>query len=289
MPVFWTVLQHEEGIPSSCFFGFTGIIDKRGEMEHRLRVKTSLSNQKLRKTILIPTRVEREEFLDLGAGSARDVRQNLGQMQRINDWFGGTRALFSHLLPRLARHNSRVTLLDLGTGMAGIPAALIRWGRRRGVEIRIFGIDRSRRIIDTTRRDIASIDLLQADARDLPFLPGSVDYVISSLFLHHLSPIELSDTLCQSYHLARKSVIMSDLVRGWLPWVAFHLIQPVVAPNHLTRRDGLLSILRAYTPAELFEIAHLAVDENQPVHPPLPADVRVYSHWPWRMTLVVDK
>jgi hypothetical protein len=72
---------------------------------------------------------------------------------------------------------------------------------------------------------------------------------------------------------------MSDLVRGYLPLVAFHSIAPLLARNALTRHDGALSIRRAYTPDELAHMARQAGIEN----------ARVYAYFPWRMTLVVEK
>ena len=71
---------------------------------------------------------------------------------------------------------------------------------------------------------------------------------------------------------------MSDLVRGWVPWFLFRLGQPIFARNRLTRHDGALSILRAYRQA----LARLARQAGLP-------NPRVYTHWPWRMILVVDK
>ena len=72
---------------------------------------------------------------------------------------------------------------------------------------------------------------------------------------------------------------MSDLVRSYLPLVAFRLIQPVFAQHYLTRHDGALSIRRAYTPHELRSLAQAAGLET----------ARVYQHFPWRMTLVAEK
>ena len=63
-----------------------------------------------------------------------------------------------------------------------------------------------------------------------------------------------------------------------LPGLAFRLVQPVLARHPFTRHDGQLSIRRAYTPPELRALAAAAGLEG----------ARVYTHWPWRMTLVVD-
>jgi ubiquinone/menaquinone biosynthesis C-methylase UbiE len=227
-------------------------------------------------------RIEQEELLDLGVGTPQDVAENLFEMQRINDFLGGTRALTRHLYPRMLHSSAPVTLLDIGTGAAGLPLHLVAWARRHNRSVRVLALDRSARNL---RVGLAAagqwpeIQPVQADAFDLPLLPFSVDYVISTLFLHHLQPGQVQAMLRWAFQIARRGVLMSDLVRGWLPLAAFHAIRPVFARNPLTRHDGALSIRRAYTPAELCDMVSRAG---------LP-DPRVYAHFPWRMTLVVDK
>jgi hypothetical protein len=61
--------------------------------------------------------------------------------------------------------------------------------------------------------------------------------------------------------------------------MAFHAAAPIFARNELTRLDGALSIRRAYTPDELRSLAERAGLRG----------AKVYAHFPWRMTLVVDK
>jgi hypothetical protein len=72
---------------------------------------------------------------------------------------------------------------------------------------------------------------------------------------------------------------MTDLVRGYLPLLAFALIKPIFARHLFTWHDGKRSIQRAYTPDELRTFAQAAGIN----------DVRVQAHFPWRMTLVALK
>lgn len=227
-------------------------------------------------------RVEQEELLDLGQGTLADAAENLGEMQRINDLFGGVRALTVHLFPRLLAHRGPATLLDLGTGGAGFPLAIARWARKKGFRLKILAVDWSARNLSIARQNTDAVDeitLLQGNALTLPFATGQVDYVLSSLLLHHLNPWQVVTVLRQAYSLAGRAVIMGDLVRGRLPELAFAAIAPWFARNYLTRHDGALSIRRAYTPAELTLLAaHAGLFQ-----------ARVHAHFPWRMTLVVDK
>jgi 2-polyprenyl-3-methyl-5-hydroxy-6-metoxy-1,4-benzoquinol methylase len=231
-------------------------------------------------SLFVPPRQDQPELLDLGRGSPTDTAANLAEMWRINRDLGGFRALTLHLYPRLIAVKDPVTIADLGSGSADIPLALVRWARTRGLKLRVFALDWAERCLAVARTRVGGapeISLLQADAGHLPF--ENVDFIISSLFLHHFSPESVIQMLTLALAHARRGIIMSDLIRGWLPYFAFKLIQPVFARNALTRHDGALSIRRAYTPTELLEFALKAGLPNP----------KVYTHWPWRMTLVADK
>lgn len=231
-----------------------------------------------------PPRTDAPELLDMGCGTPGDVAANLSEMGRINHSLGGVHALTRHLYPRLiqtAKAHLPITLLDLGTGSADLPVTIARWARRHRLTLSIVAVDWSARNLAVARRRLShwpEVQLVQADALRLPLDAASVDFVISTLFVHHFSPSRVIALLQAAFASARYGVIMSDLVRGWLPLIAFQLIQPMFARHWLTRHDGALSIRRAYTPAELAELARAAG---------LPA--RVHTHWPWRMTLVAEK
>jgi hypothetical protein len=172
--------------------------------------------------------------------------------------------------------------MDLGVGSAEIPIAIGQWARRHGIPARVIAVDRAARSLDAARAGFSrehAVSLLRADARCLPLPAESVDLVISSLFLHHFSPGQLVELLRSVYALARAGLVMSDLVRGRLPLLAFRLSAPVLARNYLTRHDGAISIRRAYRPDELRALASAAGL----------AGAQVFTHWPWRMTLVADK
>jgi len=91
--------------------------------------------------------------------------------------------------------------------------------------------------------------------------------------MHHFPPLQLRELLRQSYELARCVIVMSDLVRGPAPYLAFRLAWPILARNPLTQHDGALSIRRAYTPDELL---HLGFEAGLPIP-------RVIRSWRWQV------
>lgn len=227
-------------------------------------------------------RSEQAEWLDLGFGSPGDIQTNFNEMSRINRFLGGDRALFQHLLPRLKQHAAPVKVLDLGTGSASLLARLQTVARQNGIALSAWGLDASIRNLASAAcvdsNDAIQGNLVCGDALALPFAPQSADYLISSLVLHHFSPAALISLLRSARQVAARGMVMSDLVRGWLPLAGFRLVQPLLARHPMTRHDGALSVRRAYQPEELLEIA-LAAGLPKP---------RVFAHFPWRMTLVVD-
>ncbi len=227
-------------------------------------------------------RLEAVELLDAGAGSEADAAANLAEIARINRYLGGTRALTRHLYPLVKAVRRPVTILDLGTGSGDLLSLIAGWAGRYQCPVRLVGLDRAGRNLAAARRHLAAgqdVSLLQADARCLPLPAGSIDFIVSTLFLHHFSPPEAVELLRQSYAKARCGVLMSDLVRGRLPYLAYQFIQPVFARHPMTRYDGALSIRRGYIPAELAALAQAAGISQ----------FKIFSHWPWRMTLVAWK
>lgn len=239
------------------------------------------TNLAYKSSSFLPPRLDAQELLDLGVGSEDDVAANFADLRRINHFLGGLRALTLHLYPRLLASDSPSTIVDIGTGSGDLLSVINLWALSRNLDLKVWGLDYSARNLSVASRATPSPrqHLIHADALHLPFRNGSVDYFISSLLLHHLPLDQVILLLTQSFKSANKGIIMSDLVRGWAPLVAFKVSQPIFARNFLTRGDGATSIRRAYTPAELTHLAQAAGLTN----------ARVYQHPMWRMTLVADK
>lgn len=232
---------------------------------------------------LIPKRIEQTELLDQGAGSLADVRANLDEMWKVSQVFGGIDLLTRYIKTPFQRESQPMRIVDLGTGSGKLALHLVRnWAHKHHIQVCVYPLDLSRRnlyIAHENTKSEGDIHLVQANGLALPFAADCIDYFVSSLFLHHFSPDSLIELLGAIYKLTRRGIIMSDITRGILPMVAFRLIQPFFARHFLTRHDGILSIKRAYCPEELLHMAQAAGIRN----------ARVYTHFPWRMTLVADK
>lgn len=194
------------------------------------------------------------ELLDAPGLSDALVAANLVDISRVNRWLGGvliTRRALAALLAD-APPTSAIAVLDVATGAADIPAALSPWLLRRWPHAFIAATDLSPQIVRLASRSAnRAIGLAAADGLRLPFADASFDVVTCSLALHHFAPAAAVDLLRELRRVARRGVVVNDLVRSSLSYLFARLLGPLLSANPLTRHDGPLSVRRAYTRAEL--------------------------------------
>jgi SAM-dependent methyltransferase len=216
-----------------------------------------------------------DELLDHPDADGATVARSLNGIARANLWFGGWWAVRRGLelvvrrldgsavrlrgsacpersegaARRLDGSAPALTLLDIGCGDGNLAARAVRWGRRQGIVIVPIGLERHRVAARLTRdRGIPS---LVGCAGGLPVREKSVDIVIASQLIHHLSEGAIV-AFCQAAdRVARRGVVIADLRRSLWALAAFQVGARLIALDTVTRVDGLTSIRRGFTRAEL--------------------------------------
>jgi 2-polyprenyl-3-methyl-5-hydroxy-6-metoxy-1,4-benzoquinol methylase len=202
------------------------------------------------------------EMLDRPAPFA-ELAQSLADIARLNALFGGRYITLRHVKRLLAGapRDRAITVLDVGTGGADIPRALARWARRAGRRIRILALDRDPAMLAFARDASVlypEIAFLQGDALALPIRPGAIDIAISALTLHHLEPRAAVQCLAELDRTARLGLVVNDLARSRAAYAIVWLATRALTRNRMSRHDGPLSVLRAYTPAEVRSLCEKA-------------------------------
>ena len=233
--------------------------------------------------MLTPKRIYEEELLDAGEGTDEDVARSLIDLRRINRFLGGQKVVLRAIASCLDNSNSKsMSLLDVGTGSADIPMAIAELCRERGFKSFIAAVDiseRNLRIARSTLQVSEEIHLVRADSLSLPFAADSFDFVTASLFLHHFRDEDVVRLLADFGRVARRAVIVNDLVRNLVPYYFARIMFPILARSFLTRNDGPVSVLRAFTAEELDHLAARAGLKNREVK-------RVM---PYRLSLIARK
>ena len=118
-----------------------------------------------------------KEMIDLRGNQPDMLAEDLCNLRLLNSYLCGCRCVMLGLHRALGRERlERFSLLDIGTGSADIPAAILVRGKRKGVDASIIGLEAdpmTARIAAGRTNDSPAIAIVQGDADAPPFLLGS--------------------------------------------------------------------------------------------------------------------
>jgi SAM-dependent methyltransferase len=211
----------------------------------------------------------RRELFDDPAADAATVIATLRDIARANRYFGGAAAAVGRLdeFFRAQPRGATLTLLDVGTGEGDIPRAARRRAESRGLRLRVLGLEWHRAAARLAARDGTIVPLV-ADAHALPFRAASVDLVLCSQLLHHFRGPSLVSAITELGRVARLGAVIADLLPSPIAALSFWLAGYPLRFHPVTRRDGLVSVLRGFTPAALAQACREAgVEPRVRTHP----------------------
>jgi len=226
-------------------------------------------------SLLVPPRYLGEELIDQPGHPYADVVQSLRDIQWVNRHLAGWRVL-RRLLPTLLAglpSDRTLRVLDLGTGSADLPRALVGWCRSRDRDVRVVGVDNNPEVVDFARREVAdepAVRIVRADIFHLPFAPRQFDLVVCSLFLHHFAPEPAVRLLRVMATQTRHAILVNDLERHRLAHWGVWLLSRVYLRGRLFRHDAPVSVLRSYRRGELRGLLRNAGLEEMQVEPVFP-------------------
>lgn len=206
------------------------------------------------------------ELLDGPLDDPAALVANLRDLARLNRFSGGT-GLSRRAIDALEASDGAgetTAILDVGTGGADIPMALLAAAARGGRRLAVTATDSRAEVLAAARVARPAIDGIVgltidiADGRSLPYRDASFDVAHASLVIHHLEPDEAVAFLRELRRVARNGIVINDLVRGRLAWLGTWLAVHTLATGRYARHDGPLSVRRAYSRTELMGL----VDES---------------------------
>lgn len=212
-------------------------------------------------SLLVPPRRPSDEILDDPDIPAEEMYRSLQDLALVNRWWGSARALASFLdreVRRLAI--TEPVVLDVGAGSGDVARRLADSLRRAGHRARVVACDLQARHLAAGRsmsRD--AFPSLAGDAFSLPLDDRSVDWVVSTLFLHHFSPEENRRLLRELSRVARHGFAMLDLTRHLLPLAFIAVAGRLLFRTPVSVADGMASVRQAYTPEEARGFARAAL------------------------------
>ena len=201
----------------------------------------------------------------------------LEALNHINRMLGTDQVLYACL--RKVNGGDPSSVLDLGSGGGGF-LGYIASQNADGTDQMLLGLDKSAFAIRQAERwQPNNIRWLCADVLHMPLARNSVDWVTSSLFLHHFDEEVVVDILRAASQVARKGVVMADLTRSRPALALTWLTTRLTSRSQVFHIDGPRSVRAAFRPRELQGLAESAGLKG----------ARVTRRFPFRMFLTWRK
>ena len=221
----------------------------------------------------------RLEHIDTGNYTAAEYEDCISELQFVNRWMGDAHSLKATLLRDIESQSlTSFSILDIGAGSGELLRVAATWARQTNRRLRAVGLELNERMAESILEESGRFDEIgsvRGDALKLPFADAEFDYVMCSLFTHHLLDEQVVDVLREMSRVAKRRIFVIDLHRHPVAYLLYTTLGKIVLHNRLLRHDGALSILRSFKRGELLELAQRA-DLR---------DISVERHFPYRLVL----
>ncbi len=194
--------------------------------------------------------------MDRPDADAEALRRSLVYIRRINNVLRYTGVSLRQFKKwsRAWRPGETIRILDVATGSADIPRAILAWATKRGLNVKVVGVDLHPQTLRIAAEEGADprLTLLRADALSLPFADGSFDYVHTAMFLHHLDEADAARVLSEMSRVARRGIVAADILRNGRAYAWITLFTLLASP--MVRHDARTSVKGAFTKPEVLRL-----------------------------------
>ncbi|MEH6681139.1 MAG: methyltransferase domain-containing protein [Sediminicola sp.] len=189
------------------------------------------------------------------------LRKVLMDITRVNRLLNGNRITLRAIL-RLVRENPQreYTIVDMGCGDGYMLRAVADLFRKKGIPVRLMGIDLSAKGIALARKASLSYPQIEYMVRNiLNIALGELkcDILLCTLTMHHFSDSEIPVFMERFIQLSTIGVVVNDLQRSWTAYYLFKFFSLIFIKTDIGRSDGLISIKSGFLKKELQAFSEL--------------------------------
>ena len=200
-------------------------------------------------------RSDETEIMDDFTMKGELMRDTLDKLGSINKWLGGNRITLDGIGQLLKGYpkDKTFTIIDLGCGHGDILRLVADFGRKKGYNFKLIGIDANQDAIDYANElsvNYPELSFRNEDIFSEEFQEINYDIALTTLFLHHFKEEEIVSLLFSLSNKATIGIVVNDLQRSEIAYGLFKLLGIVIS-NYMIKQDGLTSILRAFKREDL--------------------------------------
>jgi 2-polyprenyl-3-methyl-5-hydroxy-6-metoxy-1,4-benzoquinol methylase len=174
----------------------------------------------------------------------RDCLSDLGQVNRLTLSYRSTLAFLDAVAATMPGQALRI--VDVGSGGGDMLRCVERWAERRGIQVKLTGIDLNPYAARVSRELMSASSAIEWITGDAFTYAEPVDVVLSSLFTHHLEEPEIVRFLAWSEAVAQHGWFVNDLCREVVPYRLFGLLAKAVRWHRFVQHDGPVSFRRSF-------------------------------------------
>lgn len=192
-----------------------------------------------------------KELLDRNDIPFDDIRLNMKELEFINTYLGGhkiTIAGLKILLNNVAKSKKNIVIAEIGCGGGDNLIAIHKWCSRRGISLKLIGIDINPHCIEVAKQKLAhtAATFICSDYKLADFGMEKPDLLYSSLFCHHFTNDEVVIMLSWMKQNANGGFFINDLHRHPLAYYSIKLLSSLFSRSYLVKNDAPLSVLRGF-------------------------------------------
>ena len=185
-----------------------------------------------------------------------ELERDLKNLRQLNRFFG-SHVVIRRFVRRWVQPGAQLRIVDLATGSGDIPRLIADYARNVGAKVQIDALDQQSSTVAIARKLSAAYpEISFVEANILEWNPPEpYDIVFNSLALHHFSDEDAVRLLRRCRELSRGLVLVSDLRRGLFASVGVYLLTALIFRERMTQVDARLSAERAFSFAEMDDLA----------------------------------
>lgn len=208
------------------------------------------------KNIDTSQRSEQAEIMDDFQLQGPELEKTLQDLDNINKFLGGNTITINGVkeLLKNCTKGSPIVIADIGCGSGTILRKIAEWGRKKGLNLKLLGIDANIHAIELAKQKSTQFPEIDFEALNIfseEFQKKEFDIILCTLTLHHFKNPEIISLLNSLYKQVRIGIVINDLQRSKKAYYLFQAFCKVFINNEIARLDGLTSILRSFKKKDL--------------------------------------
>ena len=184
------------------------------------------------------------------------LKDALDKIAHINRLLGGNKVTLEgvKLLTKNLHAGKTLTIADLGCGNGDMLRMLADFGQKRGLKMKLTGIDANDFTINYARSLSTAYGNISYQCSDIfseHSQENKYDIILCTLTLHHFNDHDIDQLISRILSEAKIGFVVNDLHRSSIAYYLFKALCLVLGLNEMSEKDGLISILRGFKKEDL--------------------------------------